>query len=114
MVKPSFGLDPQTVRQLIEESQKVAAEEMELRLLIQTKIEAKQMIQSVIFAIKHDGHLLSAEELIEIQSKMKLLEQLLAFDNKAALLSAIREIEAISSIFAYKRMDVLFNSAVNT
>ena len=112
-VKPSYGLSPVELINLIEQSQINAGAELETRLLTEAKIEAERMITAVNSAIEKDSDLLLSEELIEIKQKVTSLEELLAFNSKDTILSATKGLDKATQSFAERRMNTAIQGALS-
>ncbi len=104
-VKPSYGLSEEEMAVMLRASMLHAREDMELRLLTETKVEAGRSLLAVRAALAADRDLLSASELAAIETSLAALETLLTTADRAAVQAGIDALEAATKIFAERRMD---------
>jgi molecular chaperone HscA len=104
-IKPSFGLDEELIKSMIQSSIDNASIDMESRMNVELEIEAKSLIMQLANAIRIDKDLLSVDEFGLINVKIKALEQLLIEKNYVQIKSAIEELNNLTLNFAQKRMD---------
>src|SRR5258708_5531678 len=72
-VKPTYGLSEGQVAQMVEDSFTYAEEDVNARLLIETRTEAETVLNHVRRALKQGGHLASPEELRTISHAIDAL-----------------------------------------
>lgn len=103
-VKPTYGLNAETMAEMILDSHRHAKEDMELRLLEQVRMEAKQIIQALEQALYSDSDLLSLEEIDTIRSKLTELSNLMLAENREKIRHHIDQLNQLTEDFAHKRV----------
>ncbi len=104
-VKPSYGIGPDKMRKMLEESVTHAEEDAKARLLTETKVEARSLLERLRSALSEDGDLCNAEELNAIRSAEKALNDSLKKSGREAILERLAELERASAAFAEKRIN---------
>ena len=106
-VKPSYGLDDETITKMLRESMSNAQNDAAARTTTEAKIEAESLLDAVQAALDLDADLLSENELISIRAKMD--ELLGCLKNTAATAEQIRTLIHMLTVatddFAARRMD---------
>ncbi len=105
VVKPSYGLSEEQLRSMIYESHAHGQDDMEKRLLIETKVDARRFLRYCQTARDEDGHLLSEAELGLIQQLSAALEAALEYDDRAELKRLIEQLKDATSPFAVARIN---------
>jgi molecular chaperone HscA len=111
-IKPSYGLDEEEMAQMLYDSMKHAKDDMEVRLLAESRVEAGRNLNAVSAALSNDGHLLSAAEFNEIKAVVQQLEEATKGDDRDAITAASEQLEQATKAFAEKRMDRGIRSAL--
>ncbi|MDR2008797.1 MAG: Fe-S protein assembly chaperone HscA [Alphaproteobacteria bacterium] len=111
-VKPAWGLDFSTMRDMIEDSMENAAEDMQSRLLIQAKTEAQALIDALVVAIKEDGELLSQAQQQEISQRLSKLLNSMQGDSRDLIEENVKKLDAATAEFAANRMNKKINNAL--
>jgi molecular chaperone HscA len=111
-VKPSYGIDEEEMASMLYDSMKNAKQDMEARLLGESKVEAGRNLNAVSAALANDGHLLSDGEFNAIKSVVQALEEAAKGDNRDAITAAADQLEEATKAFAEKRMDRGIRSAL--
>jgi molecular chaperone HscA len=111
-VKPSYGIDEEEMAQMLYDSMKHAKDDMEVRLLAESRVEAGRNLNAVSAALSNDGHLLSAAEFNEIKAVVQQLEEATKGDDRDAITAASEQLEQATKAFAEKRMDRGIRSAL--
>lgn len=113
VIKPSFGLQEQDIATMLTDSYASAAKDKELRSLREKQVEALRHIEALEAALKQDGDALLDEP------ERKMLEQSIADLSEAAAGEDVRKIDqltqslnALSSDFAARRMDIQIKNAL--
>ena len=70
------------------------------------------MIESIQAALSADSHLLSAEDINDIESAIKALAQVSQGNDVGAIETAIDKLDHSTAIFAERRMDSSINKAL--
>ena len=105
-VKPSYGLDADSIEQMLKLSHEHAHEDMELRALKEAQLEASQLIEAIDSAIEVDGGLLTKEEARVISSAITELKQALDKESSGRIHEQTEKLNKVSSEFAARRMDL--------
>ncbi|KAF7772280.1 molecular chaperone HscA [Pseudoalteromonas citrea] len=112
-VKPSFGLSDDQVAQMLKDSMSNAKEDMQARMLKEQQVEALRVLEALEASLLTDSNLLNEQELADLREAMTELantrEQATLPDQ---IKSAIEHVDAASSEFASRRMDVSIKQAL--
>jgi molecular chaperone HscA len=111
-VKPSFGLDDSKIAQMIKDSMSNAKSDIDARMLKEQQVEASRVIESIQAALSTDSHLLSTEEIEEINAVIKVLAKVSQGNDVGAIESAIDKLDHSTALFAERRMDSSINKAL--
>ena len=111
-VKPSYGLTDDEITNMLQASMEHAKEDIQLRLLVEQRVEAQRVIESVRNALADDQDLLNDEELSAVKNALVLLEQLQQQDDSLAIKQGIKALDAATQEFAARRMDKSIRSAL--
>ena len=104
-VKPSYGLDDDTITQMLKDSMSNAAEDMAARARAEAVVEAESLTDAVNAALELDSDLLEAEELQQIQQDIATLQGSLKDGNAEDIRSAVAKLSRSTDNFAAKRMN---------
>ena len=104
-VKPSYGLDDDTITQMLKDSMSNAAEDMAARARAEAVVEAESLTDAVNAALELDSDLLDAEELIQIQQDIADLQSRLQDGNAEDIRAAVAKLSRSTDNFAAKRMN---------
>lgn len=104
-VKPSYGLDDDTITQMLKDSMSNAAEDMAARARAEAVVEAESLTDAVNAALELDSDLLDAEELAQIQRDIADLQGRLKDGNAEDIRSAVAKLSRSTDNFAAKRMN---------
>ncbi|MFK7865004.1 MAG: Fe-S protein assembly chaperone HscA [Pseudohongiellaceae bacterium] len=111
-VKPSFGLNADSIEQMLQSSHDNAKQDMQTRALKEAQIEAIQLIDAITNACAADGQLLSAAEKEDIQAKIEALQTAIEQSDSTVLHELTEDLNKFSSAFAAKRMDLHISKAL--
>lgn len=103
-IKPTYGLDEHSMAEMITESHKYAREDIEKRLLEQTKVEANQLIHAVEQALNVDAELLFDIEKSAILKIIQELKQSLHQEERGIISKLMDLLEQSTEEFAYRRV----------
>jgi molecular chaperone HscA len=112
-VKPSFGLDDNKISQMIKDSMRNAADDMQARMLKEQQVEASRVIESVQAALLADSRLLNNSEVLVIENAIKLLGQVSQGIEVKAIENALDTLNDSTAIFAERRMDSSISQALS-
>ena len=104
-VKPSYGLDDDTITQMLKDSMSNAAEDMAARARAEAVVEAESLTDAVNAALELDSDLLDAEELQQIQQDIADLQGRLKDGNAEDIRAAVAKLSRSTDNFAAKRMN---------
>ena len=104
-VKPSYGLDDDTITQMLKDSMSNAAEDMAARARAEAVVEAESLTDAVNAALELDSDLLDAEELAQIQQDIADLQGHLKDGNAEDIRAAVAKLSRSTDNFAAKRMN---------
>ena len=111
-VKPSYGLQADEIRQMLESSQENAQADMKARAMGEAKLEGSQLIAAISAASDVDGTLLRIEEAELIDATIKQLETAMARDDLIQIRALSEELNRVSGEFAARRMDLHIGEAL--
>ncbi|BBN80569.1 chaperone protein HscA [Pseudoalteromonas sp. A25] len=112
-VKPSFGLSDDQVAQMLKESMSNAKEDMQARMLKEQQVEALRVLEALEASLATDSALLNEQELAHLREQMTLLAQAREqAQSPDEIKNAIEKVDAASSEFASRRMDVSIKQAL--
>ena len=111
-VKPSYGLDADSIEQMLKLSHEHAREDMEQRTLREAQLEANQLIDAIDAATRADGGLLSEEEANSIASIIAELRQAMECKSSELIHELTENLNRVSSAFAARRMDMQIGKAL--
>ncbi len=104
-VKPSYGLDDETITKMLKDSMSNATDDMAARARAEAAVEAEGLIAAVEAALALDSDLLDAAELAAIQASITTLTGLLAASSADEIRHATAALGRNTDDFAAKRMD---------
>jgi len=105
VVKPSYGLSESEVARMLEDSLTHARDDMQARALVETQVEADQLIELTQHALTEDGDLLSAAERAAIDAALAELTQRRQGQELNVLRLALAKANRATAEFAGRRMD---------
>ena len=111
-VKPAFGLDDSKIAQMIKDSMNNAKADIDSRMLKEQQVEAARVIESIQAALFTDSYLLSAEDINDIEARIKYLAEVSQGSDVGAIEAAIDKLDHSTAIFAERRMDSSINKAL--
>ncbi|MDY0241544.1 MAG: Fe-S protein assembly chaperone HscA [Rhodospirillaceae bacterium] len=104
-VKPSYGLSDDEMATMLRDSMVHARDDMEARLLAESRVEAERSVLAVKAALGVDGDLLSADERALIGDAIARVETQLSQGSRDAVQQASEALENATKSFAERRMD---------
>ncbi|MBK8176864.1 MAG: Fe-S protein assembly chaperone HscA [Rhodospirillales bacterium] len=104
-VKPSYGLDEDEMAAMLYEALRHGADDMQRRLLAESRVDARRVVAAVASALTADGDLLTDEEQRVIGSAMQAVEIAVDGMDRDAISAAVAELDAATHPFAERRMD---------
>lgn len=112
-VKPSYGLDDDTITQMLKDSYSHAKEDMQARALREQQIEAERVIEALVAALEADGkQLLTDAEYAQLQDGVEALRKVHNEGTDRDIAAEIERVGKLSEDFAARRMDASINQAL--
>ncbi|MCG8415733.1 MAG: Fe-S protein assembly chaperone HscA [Pseudomonadales bacterium] len=109
-IKPSYGLDADTIEQMLQASHEHASEDRDIRALREAQIEAQQIIDAIYAAIDADGELLEESEKASIEAAIAELRGAMQESKPIRIQELSEELNRLSGDFAARRMDLHIRS----
>ena len=104
-VKPSYGLSHDDMADMLYDSIDNAEADMTVRLLTESRVEARRGLLALDAALAKDAELLSAEEREALDAARSELETAMVGESRDEINSAAEALEALAKPFAERRMD---------
>ena len=104
-VKPSYGLDDETITRMLKEGMNNAGEDMAARARAEAQVEAEGLIAAVSAALALDSDLLEPSALAHIQSLISKLQTNLSSHTAEQIRAATTALAQATDDFAAKRMN---------
>ena len=104
-VKPSYGLDDETITRMLKEGMNNAGEDMAARARAEAQVEAEGLIAAVSAALALDSDLLEPSALAHIQALISKLQTNLSSHTAEQIRAAISALAQATDDFAAKRMN---------
>lgn len=104
-VKPSYGLDDDTITQMLKDSMSNAAEDMAARARAEAVVEGESLTEAVKAALALDSDLLDAAELSAIKTTLADLEGRLKNGSAEDIRAGVAKLGHDTDNFAAKRMN---------
>ena len=104
-VKPSYGLDDQTITRMLKDSMANAAEDMAARARAEALVEAESITAAVTAALELDGDLLDENEQAAIRGCIAELQSRLKEGTAEDIRAAVAKLGQSTDNFAAKRMN---------
>ena len=105
-VKPSYGLDDETITRMLKDSISNAKDDIAARARAEAQVEAEGLIAAVNAALEMDGDLLSDTERQSVQDAVDALAGSLKDGSGAATIrQAVQQLAQATDSFAARRMD---------
>jgi molecular chaperone HscA len=104
VVKPTYGLSEDAMKEMILDSHRHAQADMQKRMLAQAITKAKQLIKVVEQALIVDGDLLSKTERSEIHAAMDALSNTLLDEDRDHITESMERLNHLTTEFAHKRL----------
>ena len=104
-VKPSYGLDDETITRMLKEGMNNAGEDMAARARAEAQVEAEGLIAAVSAALALDSDLLEPSALAHIQALISKLQTNLSSHTAEQIRAATTALAQATDEFAAKRMN---------
>jgi molecular chaperone HscA len=103
-VKPSYGLTDVEVEEMLLSSIDNAQQDIEERMLIEKRVEARRIIAATNKAVDEDGALLANDERAAIDASIAALEEAVAGTDRNVVQAKTEELDQVTQGLAQKRM----------
>ncbi len=104
-VKPSYGLDDDTVERMILDSLEHAEDDVHAKVLSEARVEAEQILHAITKALADDGGLLTAAERVEIDRAVEAVKTAVAGTDTVRIRNTVERLDETSAEFAVRRMN---------
>jgi len=104
-VKPSYGLTEDEMAAMLRASLDNAEDDMQRRLLVEARVDARRQLNALQSALAVDADLLAESERAAIDAEIALVERAVAASDRDAIQGASEALERATKPFAEKRMD---------
>ena len=112
-IKPSHGLSPEKIQEMLNSSNKLAEEDKNFRSLRENIVEAERAIYAIEEAIKVDGEkLLSSDELSRIDDSISHLKNAVVTNDVNKIKDAINRLENTCEFYVERRMNNSIKSLI--
>jgi molecular chaperone HscA len=112
LVKPSYGLDDETVEQMLMDALDHGEDDLRARRVAENRMEAHRILSATGKAVEADARLLEAGEGESIRAAMRALEQAAQAGDPGKIHTAIEALDAASKPFAARRMNLAIARAI--
>jgi len=113
-VKPTYGLSEGQVAQMVEDSFTYAEEDVNARLLIETRTEAETVLNHVRRAVKQADHLIEPAERRAIDQAIEALRAVESGTDRDAIRERTLELNKVTERLAEAMMDAALKGAVGS
>ena len=112
-IKPSHGLSPDKIQEMLSSSNALAEEDKNYRLLKENIVEAERAIYAIEEAIKTDGKdLLNTDELTKINDSISYLKKAVINNDVNEIKDAISKLENTCEFYVVRRMNNSIKSLI--
>ena len=112
-IKPSHGLSPDKIQEMLSSSNALAEEDKNYRLLKENIVEAERAIHAIEEAIKTDGKdLLNTDELTKINDSISYLKKAVINNDVNEIKDAISKLENTCEFYVERRMNNSIKSLI--
>ena len=112
-IKPSHGLSPDKIQEMLSSSNALAEEDKNYRLLKENIVEAERAIYAIEEAIKTDGKdLLNTDELTKINDSISYLKKAVINNDVNEIKDAISKLENTCEFYVERRMNNSIKSLI--
>jgi molecular chaperone HscA len=114
-VKPAYGLRDEQITNMLLDAYGKADSDMAARMLRETQVDARRLVDATLAALEENGHaLLTREEFIALQQHVyELAELLQTSEDTQAIKRATDALNNASTTFAERRMDAGIRRALS-
>jgi len=105
-IKPSFGITEEEVNQGLMSAFENSQQDHALRLLVETKLDAENLILGVRKAMDETPDILTKKELNELVAAINSLQNVINLDNRDDILSEMEKLNNLAGSFIQKHLDI--------
>lgn len=110
VVKPTYGLNDDEVKKLLLESQENAKTDIEKRLFAKSLLDAKKDVEILKSDLENFSHLISKQEIKNINDKISNLENLFKSEStRKEITEATKELEKAADNFILQKVNSIVN-----
>lgn len=111
-VKPTYGISEADMARMLYDSLEHAQSDMEGRLLVEARVEARRLLLALEGALATDADLLTRDERTDLDGAVDRLRAMIGATDRDAISAAAQALEEKSKLFAERRMDRGIRSAL--
>ena len=111
-VKPSYGLDDDTVEKMIMDSFEHAEEDVRNRMLTEARVDGQRILVALEGALAADGTLVDPDERKRLDEAMDALRTAMEGEQPHRIQEAMENLDKVSSEFAVRRMNQAISQAL--
>jgi molecular chaperone HscA len=104
-LKPSYNVTEQTILDNLNAAYKNAHEDHNMRLLIETKHNAENLLKNIKFSLKQNPEVISAKQLKQIEDSIENLESILQGMDRDKIEEAVAELNEFAAEFICNYLD---------
>ncbi len=104
-VQPSHGLTDEEIEAMLEQAIDHAEEDIDERLLIETRVEAEQIVHHLRAAMREDGELMTADEEKRFEEIIAQLEEAMKGRDRQRIAALSAKLDEVSAPFAQRRIE---------
>lgn len=104
-LKPSYNVTEQTILENLNEAYKNAHEDHNMRLLIETKYNAENLLKNIKFSLKQNPEVVSSKQVEQIEDAINNLESILQGMDRDKIETAAAELNAFAAEFICNYLD---------
>lgn len=112
-IKPQYGLTDEQVEQMLMDSLVNAKDDVAARMVIEARTAAEQMLYQVDRFLQTNGQHLTEDEISQTRQQAEVLRQQLTSGDKDAIYRALDDLEALTSPFAERVMQISIKQAMS-
>ncbi len=112
-VKPSYGLDDETIEQMILASLEHAQSDVDERLLREASVEGERILRALDKAMEEDAALLTSSEKRSFEEHMKALREAMGGTNHQLIQQRTEALDELSAEFSIRRMNRSLKTALD-
>lgn len=111
-VKPSYGLSDEEVTEMLKSSMENAQKDIQLRQLIEQRVDADRALENLLSALEKDGDLLTEEEKQKVNQAIDVVRETQQGEDFQAIKNALQALDNQTQAFAARRMDQSIREAL--